>query len=154
MHINADDLKLRINRDGEWLHTHRVQHSKITLKDDVAQLLGFRNDTVIENGKSMTSECAATPCSLYRSIHNLTRMVMLIFCKRMPLPKIQMKNTFQKNFKKSFTIHSKFTWLLPFRLISFIIRISTSVLSAHCCTFSYMEPIKGSALHTWNFISL
>lgn len=61
VHINADNLKLRINRDGGRLHTPRVQHAKITLKDDVARLLGFRSGTVIEKGKSMTSEFAATP---------------------------------------------------------------------------------------------
>ena len=41
VHINADNLKLRINRDGGRLHTPRVQHAKITLKDDVARLLGL-----------------------------------------------------------------------------------------------------------------
>ena len=61
VHINADNSKLRINRDGGRLHTPRVQHAKITLKDDVARLLGFRSGTVIEKGKSMTSEFAATP---------------------------------------------------------------------------------------------
>ena len=61
VHINADDLKLRIKRDGDRLHTPRVQDAAITLKGDVTRLLGFKHRTVIVKGKSMTSEFAATP---------------------------------------------------------------------------------------------
>ena len=41
------------------MHTPKVHHAKITLNGDVTRLLGFKNGTVIEKGKSLTSDFAA-----------------------------------------------------------------------------------------------
>ena len=57
--INADKLKLQIKRESGKTHTPKVHHAKITLKGDVARLLGFKNGTVIEKRKSLTSDFAA-----------------------------------------------------------------------------------------------
>ena len=59
--INADNLKLRIQRDTGQTHTPRVHHATIKLHGDVARLLGFENGSIIEKGSSHESEFAATP---------------------------------------------------------------------------------------------
>ena len=46
----------------------KVHHAQIKLNDDVARLLGFKNGTVIEKGKSLTSEFAATRSG---GLHNM-----------------------------------------------------------------------------------
>ena len=58
--VNANNLRLRIKRDSGKTHTPKVQHATIKLNDDVARLLGFRHGTIIEKGKSLESEFAAT----------------------------------------------------------------------------------------------
>ena len=58
VHINADNLKLQITR-GKKMHTPKVHHAQIKLNGDVARLLDFKSGTVIEKGKSLTSEFAA-----------------------------------------------------------------------------------------------
>ena len=61
VHINANNLRLRIKRDGGKTHTPKVQHAAIKLNDDVARLLGFANGTTVKKGVSLTSMFAATP---------------------------------------------------------------------------------------------
>ena len=58
--INADNLKLQINRDSGKTHTPEVHHATIKLNDDVARLLGFKTGSIIEKGTSLESEFAAT----------------------------------------------------------------------------------------------
>ena len=41
------------------MHTTKVHHAQVKLNGDVARLLGFESGTVIEKGKSLTSEFAA-----------------------------------------------------------------------------------------------
>ena len=65
--INADNLRLQITRNKKVV-TPKVHHAQIKLNDDVARLLGFKNGTVIEKGKSLTSDFAATRSG---GLHNM-----------------------------------------------------------------------------------
>ena len=59
----------------------KVHYAQIKLNDDVARLLGFKNGTVIEEGKSLTSEFAAVKSG---GVHQMYVCTVCIHPQRHP----------------------------------------------------------------------
>lgn len=73
--ISTDNMKLRILRANGKIHTPKVQSAAIELYDDVARLLGFKNKTIIDTGKTMESEFAATPSGGFHQMYLYTDII-------------------------------------------------------------------------------
>ena len=74
VNVNTMKMKLSIKRlDGR--EQEKAADASIMLKDDIARLLGFRNGTIIETGKDITSEFAATPSGGFHQMYLYTDII-------------------------------------------------------------------------------
>ena len=72
--VDTITMKRLIKRlDGRELE--RTTKASIVLNDDIARLLGFRNGTIIESGKNMVSEFAATPSGGFHQMYLYTDII-------------------------------------------------------------------------------
>ena len=73
--INTDNMKLKIRRANGKVGTAKTTNVFIKLNDDVARVLGFKNETMIEAGKRFESDFAATPTAGFHQMYIYTDII-------------------------------------------------------------------------------